>query len=93
MKDVISSGTLCKEYGVQKVFISSFLPRQSSFYQSRRFHLNEMLRVECSANDFIFVENESIEVQKHLSDDGVHLNARGSSMLCRNIANVLNAQG
>ena len=93
VKDVVSSGTLCKEYGVQKVFISSFLPRRSAFYQSRRFHLNKMLRAECIANDFIFLENKNIELQKHLSDDGVHLNTKGSSMLCRNIANMLNAEG
>ena len=37
VEDVISSGTLCKDYGVQRVLISSFLPRQSAYYQSRRY--------------------------------------------------------
>ena len=92
VKDVISSGTLCKDHGVQKVLISSFLPRQSAYYQSRRHHLNEMLRSECQAKGFAFIENKDILLQKHISEDGVHLNARVSSMLCKNIVNQLNKE-
>ena len=90
MKEVIASGTLCKDYGVEKVFISSFLPRQSAYYQGRRHNLNKMLSTECVAKGFIFIDNKNIELQQHISEDGVHLNVKGSSLLCKNIIKHLN---
>ena len=88
--DVVSSGALCKDNGVERVMISSFLPRQSAFYQVRRHNLNKMLQSECVAKGFEFTGNDNIVLDKHVSDDGVHLNARGSSLLCKNIAKSLN---
>ena len=90
VNDVVSSGTLCKDNGVEKVIISSFLPRQSAFYQARRHNLNKMLQSECVAKGFEFIANDNIMVNKHVSDDGVHLNAKGSSLLCKNIVKQLN---
>ena len=85
VNDVIESGKLCKEYGVKHVYISSFLPRRSLHYQSRRIELNEMLRNQCKANGFVFMAHSNITMKDHLAKDGVHLNADGSSVLCRNI--------
>ena len=88
--DVIQSGKVCKDKGVKQVYISSFLPRRSLHYQSRRKELNRLLRDQCKANRFVFMANSNIEMEHHLADDGVHLNADGSPVICRNLLYHLN---
>ena len=72
------------------VSVSSFLPRRSLHYQSRRMELNKLLRDQCKSNGFVFMANSNIEMEHHLSDDGVHLNSDGSSIICRNLLYHLN---
>ena len=88
--DVIQSGRMCKDYGVKSVFISSFLPRRSLHYQSRRAELNRLLKQECKEHGFTFMANSNITMKEHLTEDGVHLNSDGSSILCRNMLYNLN---
>ena len=88
--DVIQSGKLCKDKGVKQVYISSFLPRRSLHYQSRRMELNKLLRDQCKSNGFVFMANSNIEMEHHLADDGVHLNSDGSSIICKNLLYHLN---
>ena len=89
-EDVILSGQMCKDQGVDTIFISSFLPRRSLHYQSRRTELNKMLKDQCKVNGFVFMPNTNITMKNHVAEDGVHLNADGSSILCKNILYYLN---
>ena len=88
--EVIQSGKMCKDYGAKSVFISSFLPRRSLHYQSRRVELNKLLKEQCKENGFTFMANSNILMKEHLLEDGVHLNSDGSSLLCRNMLYHLN---
>ena len=50
-----------------------------------------MLRDRCEANGIIFMDNENIILRDHVCEDGVHLNASGSRVLCRNMLRSLNS--
>ena len=88
--EVVQSGKLCKDHGVKTVYISSFLPRRSLHYQSRRDEMNKLLKEQCKLNGFMYMANTNIEMKHHLAEDGVHLNSDGSSILCRNMLYHLN---
>ena len=76
---------MCQNYGVEKIFILSVLPRESFYYQLRRKELNDILRERCQIQGFIFVDNSNIILKNHIGYDGTHLNKVGSSLLCRNL--------
>ena len=89
--EVIQSGKMCKdEYDVQNVIISGLLPRRSIHYQLRRHSINKLLKDQCRAHGFTFMENTNIILSEHISDDGVHLNSVGSTRLCKNLLYYLN---
>ena len=88
--NVMDSAKLWKDYGVKSVLVSSFLPRRSLHYQSRRLELNKLLKDQCKANGFVFMAHSNIAMKNHLAEDGVHLNADGSSILCKNMLYHLN---
>ena len=88
--DVIDSAKICKDYGVKNVYVSSFLPRRSLHFQSRRLEMNKLLKEHCKANGFIFMAHTNIAMKNHLAEDGVHLNADGSTILCKNMLYHLN---
>ena len=88
---LIDAGIRCKNnFGVTEVFISSILPRSNNEFQTNRFHLNNLLRELCLRNNFTFMENKGISVKSHLLPDGVHLNKRGTDVLCTNILDYIN---
>ena len=91
--EVVQSGKLCHDKGVKNVYISSFLPRRSMHYQSRREELNKLLKEQCKTNNFIFMANSNINMTQHLAEDGVHLNSDGSTLICRNMLYHLNKGG
>ena len=90
--DIIDAGLVCKEYGVKKVFISSILPRSSLYFQLHRKRLNDILREQCKINGFVFIEHRNFILRKHIGRDGVHLNALGSTLLCKNLWYYLNGK-
>ena len=86
--DNIIKGCLsCRDNGVSNVFVSSILPRASSYFQ-----LNQLLGDECKKHGFIFIDNDSnIVLKYHVLSDTVHLNVQGSKLLQNNLLNVLNS--
>ena len=92
-EEIIEAGKICvRDFCVGEVFISSLLPRESFFYQLRWKEINDILREECRINGFVFIENRNIILSEHICHDGVHLNAIGSSLLCKNILCYLNKE-
>ena len=69
--------------------ISSVLPRKGFHFQLYRKELNDILRELCKMFNFIFIENDNIWPEFHLVEDGVHLNDKGSKLLCKNFQDAL----
>ena len=89
---VIEAGIVAKLKGASKVFISSVLPRSSFWFQVGRHELNHLLKCQCAANNFIFIDHPNINLREHLNEyDGVHLNKEGSNLLQSNLLDFLNA--
>ena len=92
---VFDSALLCKKYDVEDICISSVLPRRIQATEQRRKELNDLLRNMCRLHDFIFIDNdageEPIQLDKHVSGDGVHLNIKGSDLLAQKFVDVLNS--
>ena len=88
---LVNGDKLCKtKYGVDRIYISSVLPRSNSNFQGNRHRLNKMLEQLCEENDFTFINNSNIVLRPHGHYDGVHLNEEGSHLLHENFVNVLN---
>ena len=86
---------MCKKYGVLDICISSVLPRRGPhILQQRRKELNDLLCSMCRLHEFTFIDNDSgegrFEIDKHIALDGVHLNIKGSELLAKKFADVLN---
>ena len=90
--NIIKGGLSCRYNGVSNIFISSILPRASSYFQLNRMRLNQLLYDECKKHRFIFIDNDSnIVLKHHVLSDTVHLNAQGSKLLQNNLLNALNS--
>ena len=92
VESIIEAGNICRGYGVDNIFISSILPRSSSYYQAKRKKCNDELKIRCTENGFTFIDNSNMVLYDHVSRDGVHLNRSGSSLVCRNILKCLNKE-
>ena len=89
---LVEGGLLCRDiYGVNKVCISSIMPRSHSAFQGNRHLLNNTLRDMCRERNFTFIDNKNIVLSTHGHHDGVHLNFEGSDLLRDNLLNVLNS--
>ena len=75
---------------MEKISISSVLPREAAYTMVRRKKINDLLRVKCKQHKFTFIENDNIMLARHIRRDGVHLNNAGTVKLSNNFLNVLN---
>ena len=87
----------CKQHGVERIIVSSVLPRESAIYQLRRKELNDILRSLCDLQNIVFLDNDRhfdtdkrIILSKHIDYDGVHFNESGSIRFRDNIIDTLN---
>ena len=77
---------------MSNIFISSILPRASSYFQLNRKRLNQLLYDECRKHGFTFIDNDlNIVLRYHVLSDSVHLNLQGSKLLQNNLLNALNS--
>lgn len=89
--DIIEAGLASKLKGASKVYIGSVLPRSDFHHQIKRHELNNLLKNLCVVNNFIYLNNDNINLREHLHYDGVHLNSTGSALLQKNLLSHLNA--
>ena len=89
---LIGIGIDCKNANipVEKIGISSVLPRAEAYMQGRRKKINDLLREKCKVHNFAFIENDNIILSRHIQRDGVHLNRAGTEKLATNFLDVLN---
>ena len=90
-EDIISLATVCKSYGVQKVFVSGITPRYS--YQTNINELNNILEGKQVEYGYFFIKNVNVLAHEHLWRDKVHLNDAGLDMLANNFLDILNDDG
>lgn len=97
---VLTSGMICKEYGVSKVCISSVLPSKSKNFQLSSIFINNSLEQMCQEVGFHFIRNDNINYKFPTQDepglfyrDGLHLNDKGRDILMCNFINYLNNHG
>ena len=89
---IVKGGLSCRDNGVSNIFISSILPRASSYFQLNRKRLNQLLYDECRKHGFTFIDNDlNIVLRYHVLSDSVHLNLQGSKLLQNNLLNALNS--
>ena len=67
--------------------VSSVLPRRGYRYQRALADVNDLLYMSCIAEEFIFMDNADITLD-HISNDGVHPNIHGTTILKYNILNT-----
>ena len=77
---VIEAGLACRKLGATNVLIGGVTIRRTSFLQERCKELNDILKSLCLISNFIFINNNDINLG-HLHSDGVHLNEDGSKLL------------
>ena len=95
--NILTSGMIAKEYGVNKVCISSVLTGKSKNFQLSSIFINSILEKMCQEVGFDFIKNDNITYEFPTEDepglfykDGLHLNDKGRDILMHNFINYLN---
>lgn len=87
---IIDIANLCRQHGVNDIFISSVVCRKSNFLNEKIKKVNFLLRLLCNENDFIYIDNSNIN-ELDLWEDGLHLLECGKVKLANNYINSLNS--
>ena len=89
--DLINIGHTAKSLGVADVIFSSLVIRKDGVaINHKRNAVNEILKDKVSFNNFIFIDNNDINLEDINDKDKVHLYESGSIKLANNILKVLN---
>jgi len=95
--NILTCGTVCKEYGISKVIISSVLPGRSKTFNLSAIYINNKLETFCEELGFDFIRNTNIIYEKPTKEneglyysDGLHLNDEGRQILMDNFIDYLN---
>ena len=78
---IIETGQICKDKGIETVFIGGVPVRSYEYTWERCEQLNEELKDLCRHYNFVFIDNSEISHKEHLRFDGVHLNEAGDRVL------------
>ena len=70
--EIADMAILCRDYGVNDIFISAIICRQGKFLDGKVKHLNFLLKFICEENGYFFIDNSNIEI-RDLRKDGIHL--------------------
>lgn len=69
------------------VIISGIIKR-GDILKEKVGEVNKLLLELCQLHNIIFIDNENIDPQKHLNGSRLHLNRKGTSLLCKNFLRV-----
>ena len=94
--NILTCGIICKEYGINKVTISSVLPGRNKDFNLSAMFINNKLEQLCEEVGFDFIRNFNIVYEKPTKDneglfyrDGLHLNDDGRDILMKNFLDYL----
>jgi len=74
-----------------KIVISLIVPRKdNNLLNNKASEVNDRLRHMCTTRDLPYIDHtDSIDIENHIVDAGLHLNRYGSSVMAKNIYNFL----
>ena len=88
-ENIIKIASLCKEYGVSAVVVSSILPKRNIKLSRLIRQMNDIFYDLCKMNNTYFLSNDNIS-GNFICDDGVHLNQKGTHILASNFVTFIN---
>lgn len=88
-EQIMNLAEMCREYGVNEVFVSSLICRTNKYLNEKVTRINFLLNCICREKGFIFIDNKNIEFDD-LYEDGLHLLEKGKIKLARNFIDFLN---
>ena len=88
VEPLLRSVKVCKDAGVEKVFISSLLPMKDSMLNNYVNQVNRVLYDESLKNMFVLIRNDNISIK--LLHDNIHFNNFGRDRLANNFINYIN---
>ena len=87
--DIVDIARKCRRLGVNNIFLSGIIVR-NSFAAARKLRdINEQVREMCINEKFNFICNDNI-TREFLSTDGIHLIEQGTNLLANNFLNAIN---
>ena len=87
VENIIKIGRSARDYGAQKIHISSIHVRQGQQYRNAIVRVNNLLSTRCVEENFFFMDQSDITIA-HISFDGIHPNFYGTTILKMNILSV-----
>ena len=87
VNEILDIARAARKCGVEKIHVSSILPRRGHQYRSAVENVNNFLYMACVAEDFLFMDQVGITLD-HIDSDGIHPNFYGSTVLKYNILSV-----
>ena len=87
--EIADMAILCRDYGVNDVFISAMICRRSKFLNGKVKPVNFLLKQICEENGYFFIDNSNIEI-RDLWKDGIHLLESGKTKAAENFMYFLN---
>ena len=87
--EIADMAILCRDYGVNDVFISVMICRRGKFLNGKVERVNFLLKQICEENGYFFIDNSNIEI-RDLWKDGIHLLESGKTKLAENFIYFLN---
>ena len=88
VEPLLRSVKVCKDAGVEKVFISTLLPMKDSMLNNYVNQVNRVLYEESLKNMFVLIRNDNISIK--LLHDNIHFNNFGRDRLANNFINYIN---
>ena len=89
VESILKIGRAARERGAKKVFLSSIMNRRGYQYREAVGKVNDILYMACVAEGFVFMDQRNIALG-HISQDGIHLNTEGTTILKFNILSAFN---
>ena len=96
-QNILTCGMACKQYGINKIALSSVLPGRKMPFNLSAMHINNILEQCCEKAGFDFIRNTNIVYNKPTREDkglffydGLHLNDDGRDLLMQNFIDYLN---
>ena len=85
-KDVQEIVKVCKEYGINDIFVSGITYRE--YFENEILNFNNFLMSSQSYHNFTFISNENIIISD-LWKDRIHLNENGLSKIANNFIKAM----
>ena len=87
--EIADMAILCRDYGVNDVFISAMICRRSKLLNGKVKRVNFLLKQICEKNWYFFIDNSNIEI-RDLWKDGIRLLELGKPKFAENFLYFLN---